>query len=182
MTDEARVRDTDAGKVVEGDGWFVLNLAEASWEHDADAGTWCALEADDAHFNHFGIGPHMLMPGQPNGRYHSETNQEGFLVLAGECIAIVEGEERRMRQWDYLHCPPGTYHIMVGAGDGPCVILMVGARHPDRVIHYPVDEVAARHGASVSRETNSPNEAYADQSRVTTRVRAPWPPEAPPLR
>ena len=75
--------------------------------------------ADDAPFSQFGIGPHMLMPGQPNGRYHAEAAQEGFLVLSGECIAIVEGEERRMRQWDYLHCPPGTHHITVGAGDGP---------------------------------------------------------------
>jgi hypothetical protein len=98
LTDEATVRDTDTGKVAEGEGWFILNLAEASWERDADLGTWCALEADDAHFSHFGIGPHLLMPGQASGRYHAETNQEGFLVLAGECIAIVEGEERHMRQ------------------------------------------------------------------------------------
>jgi uncharacterized cupin superfamily protein len=87
-----------------------------------------------------------------------------------------------MRQWDYLHCPPGTHHIMVGAGDGPCAILMTGARDPDRTIHYPVDAVAARHGASVPHETNSVREAYADQSRTVTRERAPWPPDAPSLR
>jgi uncharacterized cupin superfamily protein len=175
VTDEATVRDTDTGKVAEGEGWFILNLAEASWERDSDLGTWCALEADDAHFSHFGIGPHLLMPGQANGRYHAETNQEGFLVLAGECIAIVEGEERHMRQWDYLHCPPGTYHITVGAGDGPCVILMVGARRPDRTIHYPVSELADRYGASTPHETDRPREAYADLARTTTRQPAPWP-------
>jgi uncharacterized cupin superfamily protein len=173
--EEATVRDTETGKVVEGDGWFILNLAEAAWERDSDLGTWCSLEADDAEFSHFGIGPHLLMPGQPNGRYHAETAQEGFLVLAGECIAIVEGEERRMRQWDYLHCPPGTYHISVGAGDGPCVILMVGARLPDNDIHYPVDELAARYRASSPEDTHSSKEAYADLARTRARVRAPWP-------
>ena len=113
---------------------------------------WCNLGAHDAPFSQFGIGPHMLMPGQPNARYHAEAAQEGFLVLSGECIAIVEGEERRMRQWDYLHCPPGTHHITVGAGDGPCVILMVGTRGPDvQETEYTVDELAARYGASVAR-------------------------------
>jgi uncharacterized cupin superfamily protein len=175
LTDEATVRDTDAGKVVEGDGWFILNLAEASWERDSDLGTWCALEADDAPFPQFGIGPHLLMPGQASGRYHAETAQEGFLVLAGECIAIVEGEERRMRQWDYLHCPPGTYHITVGAGDGPCVILMVGARFPDKAIHYPVNALAARYNASTPQETHTAKEAYADLEGTTTRQPAPWP-------
>ena len=173
--EEATVRDTDTGKLVEGGGWFILNLAEASWERDPDLGIWCTLESPDAEFPQFGIGPHLLMPGQPNGRYHAESAQEGFLVLAGECIAIVEGEERRMRQWDYLHCPPGTHHITVGAGDGPCVILMVGARLPDKELHYPVDEVAARHGASSPKDTASSKEAYAGLSRTRTRERAPWP-------
>ncbi len=174
---EAAVEETETGKVVHGEGWFILNLAEARWEHDADLGVWCNLGADDARFSQFGIGPHMLMPGQPNGRYHAEAAQEGFLVLSGECIAIVEGEERRMRRWDYLHCPPGTHHITVGAGDGPCVILMVGTRGPDvQETEYTVDELAARYGASVERDTNSSKEAYADLARSYAPVPAPWPP------
>jgi uncharacterized cupin superfamily protein len=173
---EATVTETDTGKVVDGDGWFILNLAEASWERDPDLGVWCNLGASDAPFSQFGIGPHLLMPGQANGRYHAETAQEGFLVLAGECIAVVEGQERRMRQWDYLHCPPGTNHITVGAGEGPCVILMVGARSPETTTNYPVNEIAARYGASVQRETDSSDEAYADLARTDTRERAPWPP------
>ena len=178
MTDEAPIRDTDTGKLVEGDGWFVLNLAEASWDHEPHIGTWCAFEGDDARFPQYGVNVHVLNPGQSNGRYHAETNQEGFLVLAGECVAVVEGQERRLRQWDYLHCPPGTYHITIGAGDGPCAILMTGTRDPNRTIHYEVNEVAARHGASVSEPTNSPRDAYADQTRTVSRVRAPWPPAA----
>jgi uncharacterized cupin superfamily protein len=173
--DEAAIRETDTGKLVDGAGWFVLNLREASWDHDPDAGTWCGFESDDAHFPQYGVNVHVVMPGQANGRYHAETNQEDFLVLAGECIAIVEGEERHLRQWDFFHCPPGTHHIIVGAGDGPCAILMIGTRDPDRTIEYPVDEVAARYGAAVSEPTNSPREAYAGQRRETTRVPAPWP-------
>jgi uncharacterized cupin superfamily protein len=173
--EEATLKDTATGRVAEGEGWFVLNLAEASWESLPDHGTWLDLGATDVEFAQFGIGPHILMPGQANGRYHAESDQEGFLVLAGECIAVVEGQERRLRQWDYLHCPSGTAHITIGAGDGPCAILMVGARSPDKTIHYPVNEVAARHGASVTRATDSPREAYADQPGTVTRVRSPWP-------
>jgi uncharacterized cupin superfamily protein len=173
---EATVRDTEHGKVVDGEGWFILNLAEACWERDQTLGIWLSIGAEDAPFREFGIGPHMLMPGQASARYHAESAQEGFLVLSGECLAIVEGEGRHMRQWDYLHCPPGTHHITVGAGDGPCVILMVGIRRPDLEIEYTVDELAARYGASVARDTTSPREAYADLPQTLTRERAPWPP------
>jgi len=172
---EAQIVETDTGKLATGDGWFVLNLAEASWEHIDAMGTWCSLQAPDAPFEHYGIGVHVLMPGQPNGRYHGESEQEGFLVLAGECLAIVEGEERRLRQWDYLHCPPWTEHITIGAGDGPCAILMTGARRPGEQTHYPVQPLAAPYGASVSAPTDLSKEAYADVDRTVTRVRAPWP-------
>jgi uncharacterized cupin superfamily protein len=172
---EAALEETETGLVVGSEGWFILNLAEASWERHPHLGTWLNLGGDDARFSQFGIGPHVLMPGQSNGRYHAETAQEGFLVLSGECIAIVEGQERRMGQWDYLHSPPGTRHITVGAGDGPCVILMVGARGPDIETEYTVDELAARYGASVTRDTTSSEEAYADLDRSYTRVPSPWP-------
>lgn len=172
---EAELRETDTGLVVDGDGWFILNLADAGWERLPDNGTWLELGSDAAPFAQFGIGPHVLLPGQANGMYHEESDQEGFLVLHGECLVIVEGEERHMRRWDYLHCPPGTRHITVGAGDGPCAILMVGARSPDQTTHYPVDPVAARHGASVRRDTDSAREAYAERRGPRTRERSPWP-------
>jgi uncharacterized cupin superfamily protein len=117
---------------------------------------------------------HVLWPGETPGKYHAESNQEGFLVLSGECVAVVEGEERRMGQWDYLHCPPGTAHITVGAGDGPCAILMVGTRAPDASIHYPVEPAAARHSASVETATDSPREAYAGRPPIE-RAPSPWP-------
>ncbi len=172
---EAEVKETETGKVVEGDGWFVLNLSEASWELNPDHGRWCRFESDEVPFGQYAFNVHVVEPGQASARYHAESDQEGFLVLAGECLAIVEGEERPLRQWDYLHCPPWTEHIFVGAGDGPCAILMTGARSPDQSTHYPVNDVAARHGASVSEATDDPEEAYAGLARETTRVRSPWP-------
>ena len=122
---EAELRETETGLVPEGPGWFVLNLREASWQTmpQARLGTWLAFEAEGVE-QQLGIGVHVLMPGESPGRYHWESDQEGFLVLAGECIFVVEGEERRLHQWDYFHCPPGTAHITVGAGEEPCPILI----------------------------------------------------------
>jgi len=118
-----------------------------------------------------------MMPGESNSLYHAEDTQEGFLVLDGECVAVVEGSERRLRRWDYLHSPPGTTHVLVGAGDRPCAILMIGAPRSSSLssIHYPQDAVAARHGASVAQATDSSKQAYAERPYAVTGERAPWP-------
>lgn len=170
---------TDAGLRVHGQGWFILNVAEAAWQTTEGGGTWSLLEADDARFGQFGIGVHVLPPGEKPGFYHWESDQEGFLVLQGECVAVVEGEERRMRRWDYLHCPPGVRHILIGAaGDELCAVLMVGARTPGKLVRYPADPVAARHGASVAHDADHAREAYAQwpvQPREFHMVPAPWP-------
>jgi uncharacterized cupin superfamily protein len=115
-------------------------------------------------------------PGQANALYHSEGVQEGFLVLSGECTLVVEEEERPLRQWDYFHCPAGTRHVIVGAGEGPCVVLMIGARPEVEEFVYPVSEFAARHGASVVTETTDPDEAYAGRPEDYEPVRLPFPP------
>ena len=96
-------------------------------------------------------------------------------MLAGECILVVEGEERRLKQWDYFHCPPGTAHITIGAGDEPCAIFMLGARNAGAPIHYEPDPIAAKYGAAVKEPADSAREAYADQDRTYTPVKAPWP-------
>jgi uncharacterized cupin superfamily protein len=172
--DEAKIEATDTGQVPADDGWFILNLADISWSTVAGSGTWCAFESPDAPSKMLGIGVHILWPGDTPGYYHSESDQEGFLVLSGECVAIVEGEERRMGPWDYFHCPPGTAHITVGAGDGPCALLMVGTRSPDQTTHYIADATAARHGAAVAVDTNSAREAYAGRPPFQ-RTPSPWP-------
>ena len=100
--------------------------------------------------------------------YHWEADQEDFLVVAGEAVLIIEGEERALLQWDFVHCPPNAAHTIVGAGNGPCVVVAVGARAHDGKPDwggYPVNEVAARHGASARAETTEPGEAYAHLTR-----------------
>jgi uncharacterized cupin superfamily protein len=155
---------------------FVINVAEARAVRFEGSGTYVSFEDPNDRFPDFGINIHMLPPGEPNGMYHAESTQEDFLVLAGECKVILNDEERTLRQWDFLHCPAGTEHIFVGAGDGPCWILMVGARGPDATIHYPVNEKAAAHGASVSEPTDDARTAYADWPDEFEETKLPWPP------
>jgi uncharacterized cupin superfamily protein len=170
---EARIAESEAGLVPADDGWFILNLADIAWESASGGGTWCSFESPDAPSTLLGIGVHVLRAGESSGFYHAESNQEGFLVLSGECIAIVEGQEHRLRTWDYLHCPPGTAHITVGVDEGPCAILMVGTRAPDASTHYPVEPAAAKYGASVTVATDSAREAYGD-APASTSARSPW--------
>jgi uncharacterized cupin superfamily protein len=145
----------------DGDGWFVLNVRDACWFESDEMGTYGMFESESTRFDQVGVGIGILRPGQPNGLYHGEDAQEDFLVLAGECLLLVEGQERRVRAWDFVHCPPWTEHIFVGAGDGPCLVLGVGARRKGRGIRYPVDATARAHGAGVEVETTDPREAYA---------------------
>jgi uncharacterized cupin superfamily protein len=155
---------------------FVINVADASAVRYEGSGTYAPFEDPDDRFPDFGINIHMLDPGEPNAMYHAEGNQEDFLVLAGECKAIVNGEERTLKQWDLLHCPAGTEHVLVGAGTGPCWILMVGARKSEATIHYPVNEKAAEHGASVTEPTNDSRAAYAACPTEAETTKLPWPP------
>jgi uncharacterized cupin superfamily protein len=174
--DEASSTETPYGRYVTSGGWFVLNLGEAlAVRNEEKGGAAYPIEPQEHPFADVGVHVRVLWPGDPNGLYHSEGVQEGFLVLSGECTLVVEEQERALRQWDYVHCPAGTRHILVGAGAGPCAVLMLGAR-PDEPIHYPVSDIAARHGASVASATSIPDEAYADWPGDYEPVRLPWPP------
>lgn len=156
---EARLEQTEYGASPVDEGWFVVNVRDAAWMTNEHFGEACVVDGNAVAFPQVGYTIHVLHPGQPNGLYHREEDQEDFLVLAGECIAIVEGQERRLRAWDFMHCPAGTEHIFVGAGEGPCVIFMAGARqHPGSAV-YPPSEVARRHGAS--SESESAEQPYA---------------------
>jgi uncharacterized cupin superfamily protein len=159
MTEEARLEHTEAGLVPVGDGWFVVNAADAPWRRSETFGASCYFEGE-SEFPEVGVRIKVLWPGQPNGMYHRESVQEDFLVLAGECLLLIEGEERPLKAWDFVHCPADTDHIFIGAGTGPCVIVMVGSRAEPSIL-YPVSELALKHGAGVEEETPVPEEAYA---------------------
>jgi uncharacterized cupin superfamily protein len=174
---EAPLVETEAGLKPDGEGWFVVNLSESAAIASEDAGHAWTFESGAHRFPHFGINVHVLQPGEPACKYHAEEAQEGFLVLQGECVLVVGDDERRLRQWDFFHAAPWTPHVLVGAGTGPCAVLMVGARFPQKGIIYPVSEVAARYGASVEAETSSPREAYA-RWRPPVPARRAWPPES----
>ena len=173
--DEARIVETEAGKVVEGEGWFVLNAREVTYEAMPGRGAWSLFESGGS-FEHYGFGIHVLMPGETPGYYHAESAQEDFLVLSGECIAVVEGEERRLRPWDLPALPARDqpHHDRRGrwAVRDPHGRRALSGRR----VHYPVDEVAARHGASVAEPADESRDAYAGEDRTRSRVRAPWPP------
>lgn len=178
---EARLEDSGSGLTPVTQGWFVVNARDAEWWSTETRGARCAFENEygDApvEFGQLGINLTVLEPGQ-TGMYHAEENQEAFLVLSGECALLVENEERRLRAWDFFHAPPWTEHAFVGAGEGPCVVLMAGARTGPGV-RYPVSELAARYGASVAQETVDWREAYATaewfrRERPPTWARLPW--------
>jgi uncharacterized cupin superfamily protein len=168
MVPEAPLEQTDAGLVAAGEGWFVLNARDARWirrdqrGHNLPFTGWTAFEAE-TYFPRLGVALVVLGPGEPIGMYHWEADQEDFLVLAGDALLLVEGQERTLRQWDFVHCPPRTNHMIVGAGDGPCTILAVGAREHQTGDWgcYTVDEVALRHGVGVEEETDDAEIAYA---------------------
>ena len=131
------------------------------------------LDSEEARFDQVGIGVGILQPGEAGAMYHAEDAQEDFLVLSGECLLIVEGQERSLPAWDFVHCPPMTEHVFVGAGVGPCVVVGVGARRKGRALVYPVNETALKHGAGVEEETSDPAVAYARFPEAQADPRAP---------
>jgi quercetin dioxygenase-like cupin family protein len=161
---EAQLRDSGSGLAPATEGWFVVNVRDAEWWYADSRGARCGFESEygepQVEFDQLGVNLTVLEAGQ-SSTYHAESNQEAYLVLWGECRLLVEGEERLLRPWDFFHSPPWTEHAFVGAGDGPCAILMAGRRAGPEV-RYPVSELAARYGACVAEETSDPEQAYAN--------------------
>lgn len=178
MSEARLVAAATGGLVPDGDGWLVLNASDARWL-DGAFGKYAGFEGKDARFPQLGINLNVLAPGEPMTMYHRENAQEDFLVLAGECVLIVDGEERSLHRWDLFHCPPGVNHAIVGAGTGPSLVLAVGARTGDEDdgLVYPADPVAQKHGAGVAVETSVPAEAYARFEQRWCAYEEGWLPE-----
>jgi uncharacterized cupin superfamily protein len=161
---EARIERDENGAAAVGDGWFVLNARDARWRHRPGRGDVLSFDDEAAPFPQVGVNIFVLGPGEPMSMYHWEADQEDFLVLAGDALLIVDGQERSLRPWDFVHAPVGVPHTIVGAGSGACVIVAVGAReHQDGPDWggYPLSETAARYDAAAERETTDAREAYA---------------------
>ena len=190
MVPEAELEDVGSGLAPTTPGWFAVNAADAAWARNDAFGSECVFEAsprvlqqrpdlEPQEFGQLGYALTVLEPGKPTGMYHGESAQEDFLVLSGTCLLIIEEQERPLRQWDFVHCPPGTRHTFVGTGDQPCVIFMTGARGADDTILYPESPVAQARGAGVPAQTPSVDEAYAPfprwrLGRADTWARLPW--------
>jgi uncharacterized cupin superfamily protein len=187
MIPEAELQETEAGLVPASAGWFVLNARDARWirrpgrGHNLPFTGWTEHEAE-TFFPQLGVMIAVLGPGEPIGMYHWEADQEDFLILSGEALLLVEGEERPLRQWDFVHCPPETSHMIVGAGNRPCVVLGVGAREHQTGDWgaYTVAEIALRRGVGVEEETSDAEQAYARYPKSEpTRYRDGWLPTSP---
>lgn len=178
MIGEARLEETGSGTAPTTDGWFVVNVRDAAWDTHEVLGDACFFEGDEP-FPDLGVNVRVLRPGETRVLYHAESSQENFIVLEGECLLLIEDEERPLRAWDFVHCPPGTRHGFVARGDDPCVILMVGARAPETTIVFPRSELALRYRAGVESETTSPVEAQAPypkwrRGRPECWAQLPW--------
>ena len=180
MQSEAPLESTETGLVQAGPGWFVVNAREARWRYVQGRGAVCPF-GEEAEFPQIGVNLYVLGNGESMGMYHWEADQEDFLVLSGEGLLLIEGRERPLRRWDFVHCPPHTAHIILGTGAEPCVVLAIGARRHQAEEGwgaYPVDATAKRHAVGVSEETSDAEKAYAGlPRRQPTRARPEWLPE-----
>jgi uncharacterized cupin superfamily protein len=150
----------EAGLIPVDEGWFVVNAREMEWLAVDGSGAWTSFEGPHIRFEQVGVALNVLGRGDAMAMYHAEETQEDFLVLSGEALLIIEGQERPLKAWDFVHCPSWTEHVIISASVAPCIVLAVGARRKGRGLRYPVNETALRHRAGVETETTEPSEAY----------------------
>lgn len=148
-------------------GWFVVNAHDARWLHNSMRSVCRFGGEGEAHFDELGVSLYWLPPGRPMSLYHYELRQEDFLVLAGECTLIIEGEERRLAPWDFVHCPPQTAHTIVAGEGQPALVFAMGARKEKGGARYPVEPLAIAHGAGVPDQSTTAQEVYASFGEPT---------------
>lgn len=160
--------------VEERGGWFVVNVRDARWARNDAFGSICRLEKSGEPFPQVGINIFVLEPGKPNCRYHREDAQEDLLVLSGRCRLLVNGEERILETWDFVHFPAGATHVVVGL-DAPCAVLFIGHRDDPERLWYPASDLARRYGAESPEPTPDPTVAYSDVKKREPIESPPWP-------
>jgi uncharacterized cupin superfamily protein len=147
-------------------GWFVVNVRDACWLHNRMRSVCRFGGEGDAHFDDLGISLYWLQPGRPMSLYHHEAGQEDFLLIAGSGTLVIEGEERSLEIWDFVHCPPRTAHTIVAAGNEPALVLAVGARKEKGSARYPIEPAAITHRAGVPDESTTAAETYASYGEL----------------
>ncbi len=159
----------------EREGWYVVNVKDARWYGNLAFGKVCNFEKPGEKFPETGIHLFVLEPGKPNCRYHRESAQEDCLVLSGRCRLLVNGQEKQLGPWDFVHFPAGVTHVLVGDGNGPCAVLLIGHRPKDIEILYPESELARRYGAEAPESTSEPKVAYSDVASREETEPPKWP-------
>ena len=158
MVTEARLERVASGLAPVTPGWFIVNTADAAWTYNEAYGGVCIFESDEFVLKDrpdltayekpdAGFTIRVVPPGTPSTLYHAESVQEDFFILMGECVLIIEDQERHLRAWDFVHCPPMTAHAFVAKEPGPCVILATGNRRDDFDRLDRGSEVAHRYDA-----------------------------------
>ncbi len=167
MVTEARLERVASGLAPVTPGWFVVNTADAAWTNNDYYGGVCIFESDEFVLRgrpdlteyvkpHASFTIRVVPPGQPGTLYHAESVEENFLVLMGECVFIIEDQERHLRPWDFVHCPPMTGHTLIAKDNGPCVILATGNRRDDLERVYTRSEAALRYDAGTEVDMTEP--------------------------
>ena len=161
----------------EKDGWYIVNVKDAPWSTSPEFGQVCSFETEGVRFPHTGVRIWVVEPGKSNCMYHRENGQEDFLVLSGKCRLLVNGEEKSLNTWDYVHCPPGVSHVFVGDGDGPCALLAIGHRpgEGNERLCYPTSELARQYNAEAPEPTPDPKVAYSDVEPRAKSEPPEWP-------
>jgi mannose-6-phosphate isomerase-like protein (cupin superfamily) len=173
VVEEAEIEETEVGLLPKTQGWFIMSALETRWFDKPGQGHSVSLTGYNEYeaetfFPMLGMSIRVAGPGDATTTYHWETEQEGFLVLSGEGIAIIEGEERPLKQWDFVHCPPGTRHAFAG-GEPPLVLLCASSRQFQKDGpwgYYCFDETAAKYNAASPEDTQDGEIAYARFAEV----------------
>jgi hypothetical protein len=157
MVPESQLEKTEHGLVSKGEGWFVLNKRDAVWRHVDGRGASASLAPISKASGNSSSSASIRScsgSGRTDGHVPLEGRSGGLPRGVGEAVLIIEGEERQLRAWDFVHCPPNTKRVIGGAGSGPCFVIAVGAREHDSLcvtgVVYVIKSIRIRARGGIS--------------------------------